>query len=857
MPPFRQPTPSPPPPPVVTPAASTMTTSSTSGGEGKLPHSSGNAATAGNIGVTEFAIPPNFVPPPPPREVASGVSNLGNTCYMNAALQALAHAPEMCHALDAESHLRRCPVALRNERRRRRRARERAATLAREGADGSAEAMAEGRQSPLTDENGGKKAPNGKGSKTHRRSNSSSSNGSNGSKGKKRKKKDDLASAVDYDPDYEYCTLCEVERLMGRVHSRPVEVLDDPENNPQAMDTKDGINQAGGVAKSSTLPSSAPVVPETFVTGFMSKVAPWFRRGVQEDSHEFLRLLIDAMQNSCKGARSSEEKQNANTAQTISSSNPSGTGKEDTEYPFRLFRGTVESKVKCSACRATSCKIDPIEDIGLDILPLKSCVASHHPYASSTRGGGASMSSSRSTSPTSNFPLADVQQALERFISSEHLDSGYKCEKCGKLGKATKTSKLASIPPILTLHLKRFRYGNGKRGGGGGYGEATRSSRSARGGAGVELDNVGPSGSAKIEGHVRFSAVLDVKPYLTSELQRTVFQKAICRLFAVVVHSGKNSHSGHYVAYVHNVSKKEWWKMDDARIIRVPWQEVQNAEAYMLFYRVTSHPVATRLKDIVDAKEERARRVMDEIRRREEAAKAVAAEVERVAEEAREAEAAAAAKAAADAISGVADGESDEDEGSPGGSPVSEGEANEVTPELGKRARPALASGEEWARAATALPPEYLPLFSRIQEFIADNVAFSPEFFGFITEEYNRMSSMTSIGRRVKNNKRHKTLLGKGPGGVYPPEDVRGGAKDMHEGILDLFHQVSIMYKKGSGTESFLVPKTEKEADRDSSNAGAPATAEAAPAPEVMPALTLDKELIIPADNTESYDGAL
>lgn len=778
---------------------------------------------------------------------------------MNAALQALAHAPELCHALDAESHLRRCPVALRNERRRRKRARDRSAARPQKGADGGA--VEGGGLSPLPERNGGKQAPGVKGGKkSHRRSNSSSSNGSNGSDGEKGKNGEDSSRAVDHDPEYEYCTLCEVERLMGRVHSRPEEILIDLQDNPM-LDSKDGNAHAKTGAPAATLPST-PFVPETFVSGFMSKVAPWFRRGVQEDSHEFLRLLIDAMQNSCKRARSSESPKSA------SSCVGSGSSTEDTEYPFRLFRGTVESNVKCSACRATSCKIDPIEDIGLDILPPKHSLpaASHNPYTSSTRGG-ASMSSSRSTSPAANVGLADVQQALERFISSEHLDSGYKCEKCGKLGKATKTSKLASIPPILTLHLKRFRYGSGggKRGS---YGDTTRSSRSARGGTNVasEFDHIGPSGSAKVEGHVRFSAVLDIKPYLTTELQRTVFQKAICRLFAVVVHTGKNSHSGHYVAYVHNVSKKEWWKMDDAKIVRVSWNEVQNAEAYMLFYRVTSHPVATHLKDIVDAKEEKARRVMGEIRRREEAAKAVV-EAERAAEEARKAEAAvlAATKAAAAALQEMENPPMDEVGSIPdSGSTTDAHNLNSVSPEvsLGKRARPSLGSGEEWARAATSLSPEYLPLFTRIQEFITDNVTFSPEFFGYITEEYNRMSSNLGIGGRVKKNKRIKTLLGKGPGGVFPPQDVQGGAENMHGGILDLFHQVSIMHKKSTGNESFLLPKIDEGEGDDAHenfllNSDPASTLTTTAGSGAVPAVTIDNELVIPTDNTESYDGAL
>jgi ubiquitin carboxyl-terminal hydrolase 36/42 len=350
-----------------------------------------------------------------------------------------------------------------------------------------------------------------------------------------------------------------VERLLGRVHSRP-------EEEEYMLPPLD---------------QSGPVVPETFTAGFMGHVAPWFRRGVQEDSHEFLRLLIDAMQNSCKAARGESPRK--------------AKEEKDDEYPFRLFRGTVESNVTCSSCRAVSCKIDPIEDIGLDILPV-----STPPPSTSSRYRG---SNSRSASPNNaNTPLAAVQEALERFTSQESV-AGYKCEKCRKGGKATKTSKLASIPPILTLHLKRFRYGS-------------LSAEGNRRGAprGNPLDG-GPSGSAKIEGHVAFRTILDIKPYLTEELQETTFKKAFCRLFAVVVHNGKNSHSGHYVAYVQSLNNKEWWKMDDAKVSRVSSSEVLGCEAYMLFYRVVDHPVSKELAEVSGKKASEEKRIRDEMER--------------------------------------------------------------------------------------------------------------------------------------------------------------------------------------------------------------------------------------------------
>lgn len=568
----------------------------------------------------------------------------------------------------------------------------------------------------------------------------------------------------------EFCTLCEVERLLGRAHSRPELGL--------------------------TLEQAGPVVPETFTSGFMAHVAPWFRRGVQEDSHEFLRLLIDAMQNSCKAARLGDGAKESASKRARSSSKDSSDQEDDTEYPFRLFRGTVESNVTCSACRAVSCKIDPIEDIGLDILPIKKAA----PPASSSRGSSFRGSNSRSTSPNNVYtPLAAISEALERFTSKETLDSGYKCEKCGKVGNASKTSKLASIPPILTLHLKRFRYGS------------ITSEGRPRNARGNTLE-VGPSGSAKIEGHVAFKTILDIKPYLTQELQETTFRKAFCRLFAVVVHNGKNSHSGHYVAYVQSLTTKDWWKMDDAKVTRVNQSEVMNCEAYMLFYRVVDHPVSKSLSEIAGrraAEEKKVREEMERVIREAEA-------------RAREEEEKAKAETSAAAVTVEATAEP-------------KIEDHEVS--LGKRKRPDLASGEEWAKCLTSLPPSYYPLFQQIQDYISENVNFGPQFFTYIQQECNRMSSKLE-GKKIK------TLLGNGPGGVYPPEDVQDGAEDIRDGILDVLHMISILHKKDA-KGGFLLPKPVEEPET---------------VPAAMPSpLTVEQELIIPepGDAFEGYDGAL
>lgn len=509
------------------------------------------------------------------RTVARPVANLGNTCYMNAVLQALAHAPELCLAMDCEPHHSRCPVA----------------------------ACKRGR-SPT------------------------SSPDSNGSTRKSQRR----SSPVQIDS---FCTLCEIEDHIKRVHS--------------GTDDK-------------------PVAPAVFVNGFIEHVAPWFKLGVQEDSHEFLRLLIDAMQKSCQTARLNS------TPPSLPQNVEDPTNEEslDQEYPFALFRGTVESKVTCGSCGATSSTMDPIEDIGLE-------VSFPNDFAPTTSSSRSASRGSRNSSPVPPA-LTDVQQAFKRFARAEALDAGYKCEKCSKVGRATKQSRLASIPPILTLQLKRFRYGSENP-----TLPARRSGRSSD----PNPLAAGKSGSAKIEGHIKFELFFDLHPYLTSELQEK-HKNMFCRLFAVIVHAGKNSHSGHYIAYVRNIAVNEWWKMDDGRVTAASVSEVLQAEAYMLFYRVVQHPVSVRLEQLNQKNQDLKRQV-----KKQEDEKQIAASVPK-----------------------------NEDVA------VSNIKPEEPRTKNSRKRSLTINAGIEWARSKTNLP---LHLIRKIQDLAAEEVLWAPDFMKILT----------------------------------------------------------------------------------------------------------------------------
>lgn len=536
---------------------------------------------------------------------------------MNAVLQALAHAPELCLAMDCEAHRSCCPIATENREKNRRS----------NSPDGSASSNESESRRPMATR---------KSRRTGRKCSPDQREGS---------------------PNFiKFCALCELEEHFLSVHD--------------------------------STHKDKPVAPTSFVNGFIEQVAPWFRLGVQEDSHEFLRLLIDAMQKSCERARHEQNilLQQGNGSDTTPPGSSRIEDDKDTEYPFSLFRGTVESTVICGSCGAASSTLDPIEDIGLEVTAPTPSIS----------GRSGTERTSRNVSPVPAPALYDVETAFQRYSRAEALDSGYKCEKCGKVGKATKQSRLASIPPILTLHLKRFRYGSGGLNGANEGG--SRRSRSELGQllAGSEFYG-GKSGSAKIEGHIKFSILFDLQPFLTQELQDK-HANMLCRLFAVIVHAGKNSHSGHYIAYVRNLVKNEWWKMDDGRVTNVSVAEVQSAEAYMLFYRVVQHPVATKLEQ--DYQIKMGKNPLDGTGLVKEIPMPVAL------------------------------------------SPSQELKILRKRPHL-----VSAANGETWFRTKTSMPPYLLGVIQKVEEKIADDVVLREQFLQFLRQHVG--GDVTSITAKL------------------------------------------------------------------------------------------------------------
>lgn len=131
--------------------------------------------------------------------------------------------------------------------------------------------------------------------------------------------------------------------------------------------------------------------------------------GRQEDAHEYLIALLDAMHE-------------RSIAGLIPKPPPDI---ECTSFIYRIFGGRIRSQVKCTQCGYESNTYDPFLDLSLEIN-----------HASS------------------------LEKALHRFTAGETLDGAnkYKCPKENVGVRAIKRITIETAPSVLVVQLKRFEF---------------------------------------------------------------------------------------------------------------------------------------------------------------------------------------------------------------------------------------------------------------------------------------------------------------------------------------------------------------------------------------------------------------
>ena len=209
---------------------------------------------------------------------------------------------------------------------------------------------------------------------------------------------------------------------------------------------------------------------------------------------------------------------------------------QSNRYTFlqQCFQGSLQSQIRCLTCQHESNTVDPFLDLSLEL---------HAPRAGT---------------------CASITKAMVLFTQEEYLDGDnrYHCERCRKLVRARKQLSIASAPRFLTVHLKRFSFGSSM------------------------------FGSGKISSHVAFDSEWDVTRFMSK--QRAHAPTTRYQLYAVLVHEGSSTSSGHYYCYVRALappagnavgSGSRWFCVNDAVARAVPESQVLAASAYMLFYK--------------------------------------------------------------------------------------------------------------------------------------------------------------------------------------------------------------------------------------------------------------------------------
>ncbi|KAB1280429.1 Ubiquitin carboxyl-terminal hydrolase 20 [Camelus dromedarius] len=269
---------------------------------------------------------------------------------------------------------------------------------------------------------------------------------------------------------------------------------------------------------------------------------------------------------------------------------PSTSSRRRKEQRYRsvisdIFDGSILSLVQCLTCDRVSTTVETFQDLSLpipgkeDLAKLHSAIYQNVPAKPGTCGDTYAAQGWLAfiveyirrfvVSCTPSWfwgPVVTLEDCLAAFFAADELkgDNMYSCERCKKLRNGVKYCKVLRLPEILCIHLKRFRH---------------------------EVMY-----SFKISSHVSFPLEgLDLRPFLAKECtsQITTYD-----LLSVICHHG-TAGSGHYIAYCQNVINGQWYEFDDQYVTEVHETVVQNAEAYVLFYRKSSEEAMRERQQVV------------------------------------------------------------------------------------------------------------------------------------------------------------------------------------------------------------------------------------------------------------------
>ncbi|XP_065343241.1 ubiquitin carboxyl-terminal hydrolase 8 [Cloeon dipterum] len=245
----------------------------------------------------------------------------------------------------------------------------------------------------------------------------------------------------------------------------------------------------------------------------------------QQDSHEFLTLLMDWLHNDLNKKHHIKQRippaqEPEEPPQQIEDMEESAKiawhdfEKCNDSRILHLFFGQQSSTVRCNSCSFESVTFEPFSTLTL-VLPQ-------------------------------NSDKCSLNDCLNLYLAPEPIQE-WRCPKCKLTRRATKKFDIWRLPPILVIHFKRFCEDIAWR---------------------------------KQHTLVEFPLQrLTMTQYTVRPNQKHTFYD----LYAVSNHYG-TMEGGHYTTYSRSATFKKWYKFDDADVSEISESSVRSNAAYILFY---------------------------------------------------------------------------------------------------------------------------------------------------------------------------------------------------------------------------------------------------------------------------------
>ncbi|XP_048025458.1 ubiquitin carboxyl-terminal hydrolase 8 isoform X1 [Megalobrama amblycephala] len=262
------------------------------------------------------------------------------------------------------------------------------------------------------------------------------------------------------------------------------------------------------------------ISPQDF-KGTICKINNRFSSYEHQDSQELLLFLMDGLHEDLNKAdkRRGYKEEDIDHLDDVSAAELAWSKHKllNESIIVALFQGQFKSTVQCMSCQHKSRTFETFMYLTLEMTASSKC---------------------------------SLQDCLKLFSKEERLtDSNrFYCRHCKTHRDAIKKMQIWKVPPILLVHLKRFKYDGRWR-------EKLQTL------VDFPLDNLDLS-----------QYVIGPKPNLKKY-----------NLYAVSNHYG-GMDGGHYTAYCKNPLKQRWFKFDDHEVSEISASSVRSAAAYIFFY---------------------------------------------------------------------------------------------------------------------------------------------------------------------------------------------------------------------------------------------------------------------------------